>query len=323
MADNSPLKQITPHLISVAILFLTTLMYFYPQLQGKKIPSGDIVSAKGMAQEIDKYHEKTGKQSWWTNSMFGGMPAYQVTSRQPQNKVVWLNNVFSLFFSRPIGMYFAAMMAFYIGMLAMGINRWLALIGALGFGLTTNSMFLYEAGHVAKLRTIFYFPMLLAGVFLTYRQKYIVGAGLFAVGMALSNFGNHPQMLYYLALTLIAYIIAEIVRVVRSGEFVEFAKASAFLLLALIISVGSSSSKLWTTYEYSKDTMRGDPILKSANNQVTSSSETKGLEWTYAMRWSNGFIDLFTTFIPGLVGGSSGETLGKISSGCGLYQRFD
>lgn len=314
---NSVIQRIVPHLLPVGILFLVSVIYFLPQLQGKKVPSGDIVSFTAMQQEINEYKKTSGKTTWWTNAMFGGMPAYQINGGQPNNMLKYVDKVMGFFFSRPIGLFLPMMLAFYIAMIAMGIEKWLAMIGAIAFGFGTNNMVLFEAGHMAKIKAIGYFPLIGAGAILAYRKRYWLGGGLFLLGMGMSVFGNHPQMLYYYAMTFLFLIVAAVAQAVKKGELAAFGKTTVILGVAVLIALGASASKLWTTYQYSKDTMRGDPILTKTDNQPASSSETKGLDWQYATNWSNGTIDLFSMFIPRVAGGSSGEEVGSDSE---IYQ---
>lgn len=283
-------------------------------MQGKKLVQGDIISNEGMSNEVKKYREETGIHSMWTNSMFGGMPTYQILGKQNNNIARYINRVLSLGMSRPIGLFIYAMIAFYIMMLLLGVNSWLAIIGAVAFGLSTNNFVLYEAGHVTKLNTVFASPLIIAGVILSYRKDWIIGGAIFALGMALSLFANHIQMTYYLALSMIIYVLITLVSAIRSGEYKNFIVASGILSLGLVLAIGTGAANLLTTYEYSKDTMRGDPILKNNQAASNSSSSVKGLDWDYAMGWSNGFIDLFASYIPMAAGGKTGFELGKNSA---------
>ena len=201
-------------------------------------------------------------------------------------------------------------------MISMGVNAWLAIVASIAFGFSTNNLILYEAGHNTKLSTIMISPLLLAGAILTFRKKYLIGGLLFAFGFGLNLMSNHPQMTYYLGLVMGIYVIVETVKIIKDKDFAHLAKVTAVLGAGLIIAFLACASKLWTTYEYSKDTMRGTPILASDSGSAKSSSETEGLEWNYAMTWSNGSLDLLSSYIPLAVGGGSREHLSADSETC-------
>jgi hypothetical protein len=307
------LKSILFFLWPVLIIILVNAMYFSPQLEGKVVQQGDIIHYKGMSKEALDFESKTGRDILWTNSMFGGMPTYQINTKNKGNLIGKLDRIFSFGIDRPIGMFIAGMLGFYFLLLLLGLNPWLSLLGALLFGLTTNNLILYEAGHVTKLRTIGYGFPALAGLIIAYRGRYIAGAAVFALFFGLNVFSNHPQMTYYLGFVVLIFVLSYLVKTILDKSWTSFVKASGALLIAGILGIGASTSMLWTTYEYSESTMRGKPVLEMTGDTPSSSSETVGLEWEYAMSWSNGYRDLLASFIPKAVGGGSGEWVSKDS----------
>ena len=312
---NPLLKKILPHLAATAIFLGLCTIYFLPQLQGKVVRQGDVLQYLGMSQEVREFKAETGKESLWTNSMFGGMPTYQINTVYAGNNLRFIDRVARLDIRHPIGRFFIAMLGFYILMICLGVNHWLSIIGAVAFGFTTNNFLLYEAGHMTKLKSISHLPLTIAGLLLAYRKKYLLGALLFALGLGLNVYSNHIQMTYYFLLTLILFGIAQLLHSIRNNELPHFLKATGVLTVAGLLALGSAASNLWITYEYSKDTMRGKPILEQsatlAAERPQSSSETDGLAWDYAMAWSNGLIDVFASFIPGVAGGGSQEKIGE------------
>ena len=307
------IKSFLPHLTAIIIFLLACFAYFSPQLQGKMARQGDIIQWRSMAQEVRKHEEETGKKALWTNAMFGGMPTYQINTVSAGNQFRTVDRIASLGFKGPIGRFFVAMLGFYILMILLGANSWLAIIGAIAFGFTTNNLILYEAGHETKLKAIGHLPLVAAGILLAFRKKYLLGAGLFAFGLGLNIQANHVQMTYYFFITLLILGIAQGIKSFKEKELSAFGKAIGVLIIGGLLAIGSASSNLWITYEYAQDTMRGEPILETQGTP-TSSSETKGLEWGYAMNWSNNLIDVVATFIPGVAGGGSGEPVGKDSA---------
>ncbi len=311
MSTNTIIQKGTPHFIACIIFLLISGLYFTAQIQGKVEKSFDIVSARANLQEIRNFEDKTGERTLWTNSLFGGMPTYQIDSAQPNNLIKFVEKTSRLYVSRPIGMFFAAMLIFYIMLILLGVNPWLSIVGALAFGFTTNNFILYGAGHVTKVKAIIYLGLIAAGVILAFRKKYLLGGLIFAVGLGLDLYANHIQMTYYFFMTLLIYGVIELVRHIMKNEMASFGKATMYLAIGGLLALGSSSSKLWTTYEYSKDTMRGDPILAVDESAPKTSSNTSGLEYGYATMWSNGWMDLVAGFIPGVVGGGGLTYWGK------------
>lgn len=303
-------KQWLPHLIALAVFVLTLVYAYSPTFSGKVLPQSDIVQHQAMAKELRDFKQQTGQSTQWSNSMFGGMPTYQLENIQEGNLLSQAKRFFQGFLPHPASMFFSAMLCAYLMLILLGVNPWLSIIGALAFGFATNNVILFEAGHNNKVRALAYFPLIIAGIVLAFRSKYVLGGLIFALGMGLAILSNHPQMVYYLGLTIPIFGIAALVEAARTKDWSNFLKATAALFIGLALAVGSGASNLLPTSEYTADTMRGKPILKSID-QESSSSKTEGLAWDYAMNWSNGKIDILATFIPRAAGGGSGETISR------------
>ncbi len=319
---NIEFKTIYPYLIPVLLIIIVNVMYFMPQFEGKVVRQGDIIQHVGMSKEATDYREKTGEEALWTNAMFGGMPTYQISAKPKNNLLTYVEKTMSLYIGRPAGYFIAGMLGFYVLMLLLGVNPWLSLLGAFLFGFTTNNFTLFEAGHNSKLMAIMTSAPVIAGVLLIFKEKYLLGAAVFGVALGVNIAANHPQMTYYLALCMAILVVIQFVKSLKSGQLAAFGKAISIMSIVAILSIGSSASKLWTTYEYTKETMRGGQILKPDPSSAASADAKGGLEWDYAMQWSNGFGDVLATFIPKVVGGGSGEWLdGKSSLGKAVGQR--
>lgn len=297
------------HLIALVVFVLISCIYFYPQFAGKEIPQSDILQFKGMSHEMFAYQEETGIETLWTNAMFSGMPTYQISVWPDGNKISWLENAFNLFIPRPAGYFIFAQIAFYILLLLLGVDQWVAIPLAIAFAFTTNNIGLFDAGHTSKLRTLFSVPLVIGGVILTFRRKYLIGGALFCAGLTLNIFTNHFQITYYLALCLGILILIELIRAIRANTWKQLFPVAGVLVLGGILAVVASGYILYSTYQYSEDTMRGKPTLEQTVSTPTSSSQTDGLEWDYAMRWSNGTADLLASIIPRGAGGGSSEAM--------------
>ena len=302
------LSRVWPTAVAVAAMLLACIFYFSPQLSGKEVPSADLVSHRGMVHELVEYEAETGRRALWTNSMFGGMPAYQIYAPERGNLLRYVERVLRVGLDRPIGYFFIIMLGLFVLLRVLGVGVWLSLAGAVTFGLSANHMTLFEAGHMTKLRAISFMAPTLAGLVLLFRGRWLTGLAVFALALGLNVHANHPQMTYYLAAACGCFVVFRLIRDAGAGQLARFGKALAFSLLAAGLAVGASYSKLSTTVEYGKDTMRGAPILEASAKTgaaPTSSSEVQGLEWNYAMQWSNGLIDVMASFVPGAAGGNS------------------
>lgn len=311
------------YLLPVLLIVGVNIFYFLPQFQGKVVRQGDIIQHVGMSKEAVDYREKTGEEALWTNSMFGGMPTYQISARNNNNLLHWAEQAMGLFIPRPAGYFIAGMIGFYVLLLLLGVNSWLSLLGAFLFGFTTNNFTLFEAGHNSKLMAIMTSAPVIAGVLLSFRGKYLLGGVVFGIALGINIGANHPQMTYYLAMCLGILVIMEGVKSVQQKTLPAFGKALGVMALFAVLALGSSASKLWTTYEYTKETMRGGQVLtENTSKGAATTKGSGGLEWDYAMQWSNGAGDVLATFIPKVVGGGSGEWLdGKSELGKAVGQR--
>lgn len=311
-AQNSTMKPWMAHVLSIVGFLVLCCIFFFPQLEGKKVMQTDILGWEGMAQEALSFQEQTGELTLWTNSMFSGMPTYQINNIQPNNMSQYVQKISGFFFSDPINLFLSCTIWAYILLIIAGVRPLIAFIGAFAFAFTSYNVILYEAGHYLKLQSISTFPPIIAGLFLVFKRKLLVGGVLFALGMSLALYANHVQMTYYLGIILGIYFLVEIIRMIRQQEWKLVMYTGLILIAGIAIAVGSSASKLWTTSEYVSDTMRGEPILP--NSDPSSSSATDGLAWDYAMQWSQGALETFSVMIPGVVGGSSSEKIGTGSA---------
>lgn len=315
------LKKALPHLLAILAILLVNCIYFYPELNGKILGQpggGDQIANINGANELETYRRQTTDPVLWTNAIFGGMPVYQLSFSPSGKKMGLLHGIFNLFFTGSIGIFNLIMISFYLACVLMGVNVWVSLIGALSFAFITNNFVLLEASHNTKLWTLGYSPLIIAGMVLTFNKKYFLGGVVFAVGMSLNIYANHPQMTYYLGLGMLFYVLLKSYEFLKNGEWKSLLIVGSILSAGVVLAIAGSAASLLTTYEYSEDTMRGKPILTATNTNNTtnaaSSSEVDGLEWNYAMQWSNGLVDLLAVIIPGAAGGGTNEKVGQSSA---------
>jgi len=309
-------KRLLPHLIAIVVFFATVAFFFGPQFQGKELPKGDIRNYIASAKETKDYR-KAGGTALWSGTNFGGMPNFQMAAPPNGNQLAKVQKPLMGFMARPAGYFFAGMLCCYLLLILLGISPWLSIAGALGAGLATNGFVLFEAGHMSKVVTVFYLPLVAAGILLAFQKKYIWGGLIFAFGMGLAILAGHPQMLYYFGMTVPFYGFAKLVRAFREGELAHFGKAMGALVMGLLLAVGAGAGLILPTNEYTTQTMRGGQVLETpvvaARNPDARAEDVpaSGLEWDYAMQWSNGLIDLVATYSPMAAGGGNGTEISR------------
>jgi len=300
------LKSAVPHILAMAVFLLITAIYFQPLFQGKKVYQGDIVNYTGMSQEINDFRAETGEEALWTNRMFGGMPAYQISHQTPSNLTVFVDKILSFNFPRQASFVLLAFIGFYILLITMGVSPALAIVGALGYGLSTYLFIIIEAGHNTKAHAMAYVAPVIAGVLLTYKGKLLKGAALTSLFLALQFRANHVQISYYLLMILIIFALFEFASAYKENRLKPFFKASLLLVFAALLGIGANIEKLWSTYDYGKYSTRSESELTIDGDQ---SNKTSGLNKDYATSWSYGKMETFNLMIPNFMGGASGSEL--------------
>ena len=203
--DKSLLKKLTPYLVAIVVFLAITFVYFSPLLEGKKLKQHDIAMWKGMSKEISDFRESTGEEALWTNSMFGGMPAWQISVQYGGNLMQYVDKVVTLGLPYPANYVFLYFLGFFVLLLVLRINPWVSLAGAIAFALSSYFFIILGAGHTSKAHAIGYMAPVLAGIILAFRGKYWQGALLTAVALALEIKAGHLQITYYLLLLIIIY----------------------------------------------------------------------------------------------------------------------
>ena len=288
-------------IIAAIIAFaVITLVYFSPVLEGKRIKQHDIEMHLGMSQEINQYRETTGEQTLWTNAPFGGMPAWNISITPKGNLTNPIYKALSLGLPHPVGSVFISMLGFFVLLLVLDCGLWISFIGAIAYGFTSYLFIVIGAGHNAKAMAMAYMAPVIAGVLLAYKGKYLWGCLLTAFAMAFEVRTGHLQITYYLALTIIIIVIAELISDIINKRIGHFMKASVGLVIAAVIGALTCSTTLYGNYEFGKETTRGKPVLtRNEDNQ------TKGLDRDYITQWSYGKGETWSLLIPNAKGGAS------------------
>ena len=327
------LKQIGFY-VGIILLFAACAYGFMPELlDGKIVNQSDISGWKGMAQEAMEYNKANpDDKTAWTNSMFGGMPTTAMIDSFDGD---WTQKIYKFLLTgkRPASYMFIAMLGAFLLMLSMGINKILAVAGAIAVAFCSYNLQIIQVGHNTKMQAIAYFPWVLAGIIFTYKAafkggawkawlpKTVLGSVLFALALSMQIKANHIQITYYLAIVIFVYAIALLISLyidkAKRSQLGRFFAASALLLVIGCIGIATNANKLIPTYEYTPYTMRGGSELSADSD----SHNAKGLDLDYATAWSYGIEEMPNLLIPNFNGGSSAGPLDKDSETGKLLKR--
>ena len=300
-----------PHIIIIVLFALISFAYFSPIIEGKRIDGHDVKTWIGMSKEISDFRDSSGNEALWTNSMFSGMPAYQISVKYSSNLVRYIDKVISLGFPRPANLLFLYLLGFYLLLLSLKVDYRVAAVGAIAYAFSSYFFIIIQAGHMTKAHAIAYLPMVVASVIYTYRGKLLLGGTLTALTVALELYSNHLQITYYLIFILIFIGLYQLFQDYKSQNLPSFFKRSAVLILAALLATGTCFTRLKTTMDYGKDSTRGKSELTS-----NIENKTKGLDKDYATQWSYGIAETMTLLIPNFHGGAS---QGELSTNSETY----
>ena len=254
-------KKMLPHVVAVCVFIGIAMAYFYPALQGNMLKSHDIKMHKGMAKETIDHREEFGEEPLWTNSAFGGMPATQITVVYDSNLIGKLHKVFMLGLPHPINYLFLYMIGFYIFLLCMKVDPWLALAGAVAYGLSSYFFIIMGAGHNSKAVAVAYMAPALGGFLLAYRNKVLLGTAVMTLFMSLQINANHPQVTYYFFIMLFFIFVYYVIKYIKDKAFPSLAKRTGLIALGTLLAISTNIPNLYGTAEYSPHTQRGGSEL--------------------------------------------------------------
>lgn len=305
------LKAVFTHFFVAVFFVIAALAYFYPVLQGKVIEQSDIVQYMGMAKEQMDFRKKTGEEPYWTNSAFGGMPTYQLGAYYPHDYVKKLD-LFIRFLPRPADYLFLYFIGFYILLCCMKVDFRLAVLGALAFGFSTYLIIILGVGHNSKAHALAYLPILLGGILLIFRRRYLWGFIVTAVAMALEIRANHYQMTYYFMFLVLVLGIVYLVDAIRRKTLKPYFISVGIAVGAVALGIAANATSLMATKEYADWSTRGKSDL-TIDPDGSPVENRDGLERQYITQWSYGIVESLNLFVPRLFGGSNSEDLGENS----------
>lgn len=309
-------QRLWPHLVAVIGFMILSIAYVSPVLEGKKLSATDEIQAKGAAREVLDYKKASGEWSAWTNSMFGGMPAYLVAADFPTSISTKIGQGVNKLLPAPANYFLIGLVSAYVLFLVLGASGWLAAVGAVAFSFSCFNVINLEAGHISQVLAIMYAPGVLAGVILAFRRDWLAGAALTALFLSLELYANHVQITYYLGIGVVLLVIVESVSLIKKGLASQLVPVLGGLALAAVLAVGTHTTRLWSAYDYTKETIRGKSEL-TAGTKNGGAKKGDGLDKEYAFTYSYGVGELMTLVIPNAYGGAS---YGPVSTSSEFYK---
>ena len=292
-------------IVSVIVLAAISFAFFWPEaVQGGELRQHDTLQGMAISHEVETYRAATGDTPRWTNALFSGMPTFQISPEYTAGKVISaVRTAYGLWLPSPVNLLFIMMMGFFILLLAMKVRWYLALVGAIAYGMSSYFIIIIGAGHIWKFYTLAYIPPTIAGIVLAYRGRYVAGGALAALFAMFQIAGNHVQMSYYFMIVVVGFVVAYAVILFRNRNMRRWFKATCVLAVAAILAVVANSPNLYHTYEYSKESMRGrHSELTAADGQGNRGG---GLDKDYITAWSYGKSETFSLLIPNVKGGAT------------------
>lgn len=313
MKIQANFKRWLPYLIIFAVFFLAAVIYFWPVLQGKVMYAGDNINGTAAIQEGVRYHQETGDYSYWTGSMFSGMPNYQIGGfqRYMVDSILYpIRWILSAGNRNPFFILPFYLLAFFLLLRTFKVDKWMSLAGAFAIALSSYFFVIIAAAHHGKCYSITWMTLVVVGFILTYRKQYGWGA-LLVMFFTYIGFFVHPQMSYYICMMIGIFFFAELAIATKTKEWKHFGIATAVFFASFAVGMGMGSANVFVNQEYAEETMRGGH--SDLAKDTDSGNKTKGLDLDYATAWSYGINETMTFLIPNYMGGASGYNLGKDS----------
>ncbi len=314
--DN--LRKYLPYIAAIVVFAVLSCIYVSPVFQGKRLYAGDNVRYREAVNESYMYHQNTGDYTWWTGSMFSGMPSYQIGGGHYKSNDL-MKPLLSLFhpshssaLPMVLMLYFCC---FFVLLRSVGIDRWLAIVGALATGFSSYFYIIEPAGHQTKAWSIALMAVVVAGFFFIFRKKYGLGVCLTMIFTAM-GFSPHPQMAYYVFMFIGVLFLAQLYIHIKEKRYKDLIIASALFAVSVLVGLGTGTSNVFANKEYVKETMRGGHSDLVSDNEADA---PKGLDLDYVTAWSYGIDESLTFLIPGYMGNASGYNVGTDSE---LYKKL-
>lgn len=298
-------RQTWGFIVSLGIFAVISLAFFFPDnFEGNDLRQHDMVQGMANGEEIRAFAEQTGEQSFWTNSLFSGMPTFQIAPTYPSNSLFgWFTKVYGGFLPSPSNLLFMMMAGFMILMMTMRVRWEYGVIGAIAWGLSTYFIIIIGAGHIWKFVTLAYIPPTIGGIILAYRGRYLAGGAMAAFFAMMQLNANHIQMTYYFGFVILALVIGYLIKAVRDKGMRRWIKGTATLVIAAALAVCANLPSLYHTSKYAKETQREMSEVSMSGTETAAQADSARRAWI--LQYSYGKAETFTLMIPNVKGGAS------------------
>ncbi len=295
-------KDIAPHVVALAVFLVVTVLFFNPFFfDHKTLDQQDIQQFRGSSKSVTDYRDAAGEEALWAPSMFSGMPAYLVSLKWGDGPLLWSKTVMSLFITHPVNNIFLAFLCYYILLLSFGVRPYLAIAGALAFGLSSYVIIGLGAGHNARIGAIAFMPLVMAGIHLAFSRKWLIGFAVTTLGLALHLRENHLQITYYLMLIVAVYGFVQLIYAYRERQIKDFFTTIVILIPAAAIAAGTFFGQFWAITEYTRYSIRGPSELAKPKGGEAND----GLSKSYAFQYKYGIWEPSSLLIPDFYGGAT------------------
>ncbi len=302
-------KKALPHLVSIIIMAAMAILYCSPVLQGKILAQDDTIKSISQSKESKDFREETGEEALWTTRVFSGMTIFHIGLVVSTNVTTYIKNALLLGMPRTSNIIFATFLGFYLLLIIMGVNPWLALVLSLAYGLSSNLIVSILAGHNTKVLSIGFLAPAVGGLILGLNGKRYLGAFVTVLSLSMLVISNHYQIMYYYLLISLSIGAVYLFYAIKENTVPDLMKNVGLLVAAGLIALLPNIGKVYNTYEHSSETIRGKKSELTASNQGGEGATGTGLDKDYAMRWSYGPLETFTLVVPSFMGGATGEAL--------------
>lgn len=308
MKKENAFKKFLPHIIAIAIFLVISAIYFSPILKGLELRQSDMINAEGISKELVDYKKATGHGASWTNSLFSGMPSYQIQGPNTNNVFIPLSQPLKLWgLQLDLGILFLYMLGFYAFTIALGISPWLGIIAGIAFAMASYNIIIIEVGHITKAWAMSMMAPIFGGMMLVFRKKYLSGAALFIVSLGLQIYFNHIQISYYTMLGGLIIALTYMVYSIKEKQIKTYALGGLILIVGAFIAILPTSAQLKMNSQYVSHTMRGGSEITVKPENDSKIKNDKGLSIDYAYAWSYGIGETLSILIPDARGGGSSD----------------
>ncbi|HXB96247.1 MAG TPA: YfhO family protein, partial [Puia sp.] len=246
--------------------------------------------------------ETHGHFPLWSNGMFSGMPAYQIAMDSQSVSVPGLfYGLLTFNLKKPANFFFLACICFYFLAMVLRTNTAIGIIGGLAYAYSTYNAVIVAVGHDTKMQSIALIPGVIGALILLCEKKYWLGAVLTTLFTALMVSFNHMQIVYYTMLIAGGLLLGYAIPWIRRGETRRLGRTIALALGAACIGILCNAVSLFTTFDSSKETIRGGSELADAHSNYTESGLSEHSAFDFSMYKAEPFVML----VPDIYGGSS------------------